>query len=397
VQMRWHPDGRLFLCYSDTSGAKIRLAWKDTVWHYDSIVAAPGYYGHSFSISRRGCLGVSWLSFPYPWQVILARNDAGAWEYDTTGLIVTGPGPALLAYDTAGNPSLAYTLTNDGSCSLVRALLVDSLWQTHTIATTSGWRPTFSCSEYLVSEHDLASLLYFSADEFPGQDPDRPWWTQSLDVATQSADSWVVTWKAGGMNRLVGAEALALDTSNAPQACWCDSLFRYEGVTLDARAYVSSVVIDRLNRPCIAYTRPDLVFTYRTGNQWHLDSVSSATTPESYAALLLNDSGQPLVAYSTASGLYLARGVGIVGQAEERRKPAANSQQLTASVVRNVLFLPANGEGRRAKGKLLDISGRKVLDLHQGANDVSRLPPGVYFVREAQAQAQAVRKVIIAR
>jgi hypothetical protein len=47
--------------------------------------------------------------------------------------------------------------------------------------------------------------------------------------------------------------------------------------------------------------------------------------------------------------------------------------------------------------QLLDISGRKVLDLKSGANDVSGLSPGVYFVRKAQAQAQAVGKVLIAR
>jgi hypothetical protein len=45
----------------------------------------------------------------------------------------------------------------------------------------------------------------------------------------------------------------------------------------------------------------------------------------------------------------------------------------------------------------MDASGRKVLDLRAGANDVRALAPGVYFVREAQApaQAQAVRKVIL--
>jgi len=40
---------------------------------------------------------------------------------------------------------------------------------------------------------------------------------------------------------------------------------------------------------------------------------------------------------------------------------------------------------------LLDISGRKVLDLKPGANDVRQLAPGVYFVRPA------VMKVVIAR
>jgi len=49
----------------------------------------------------------------------------------------------------------------------------------------------------------------------------------------------------------------------------------------------------------------------------------------------------------------------------------------------------------------LDISGRSVLDLRPGANDVWALAPGVYFVREvpqaAGHQPHAVRKVVVAR
>jgi hypothetical protein len=70
-----------------------------------------------------------------------------------------------------------------------------------------------------------------------------------------------------------------------------------------------------------------------------------------------------------------------------------------ATVIRNVLFLPMpSSVEREASSVLLDIGGRKLMDLTPGPNDVSRLSPGVYFVREAQAQAQAqaqaVRKVI---
>jgi hypothetical protein len=49
----------------------------------------------------------------------------------------------------------------------------------------------------------------------------------------------------------------------------------------------------------------------------------------------------------------------------------------------------------QAASWLLDISGRKTPKLLPGPNDVRVLAPGVYFVREAQAQAQAVRKVVI--
>jgi hypothetical protein len=40
----------------------------------------------------------------------------------------------------------------------------------------------------------------------------------------------------------------------------------------------------------------------------------------------------------------------------------------------------ARGEKREARGELLDVTGRKVLGLAPGANDVSRLAPGVYYI-----------------
>jgi hypothetical protein len=49
---------------------------------------------------------------------------------------------------------------------------------------------------------------------------------------------------------------------------------------------------------------------------------------------------------------------------------------------------------------LLDATGRKVLDMQAGANDVSHLSPGVYFVRLASGVARnapSVRKVIVTR
>ena len=85
------------------------------------------------------------------------------------------------------------------------------------------------------------------------------------------------------------------------------------------------------------------------------------------------------------------------------------------TVVRGVLFLPRDMTGKqglyraspRSEGlslfsaTLLDASGRAVMPLRPGPNDVSHLSPGVYFVRERlQARGhklQAVRKVIVAR
>jgi len=79
------------------------------------------------------------------------------------------------------------------------------------------------------------------------------------------------------------------------------------------------------------------------------------------------------------------------------------------TVLRGVLMIGDRGQktadraaasdGGRC-GQLLDISGRKVLDLHPGANDVSRLSPGVYFVRSASGvlrSASGVTKVMVTR
>jgi YVTN family beta-propeller protein len=80
----------------------------------------------------------------------------------------------------------------------------------------------------------------------------------------------------------------------------------------------------------------------------------------------------------------------------EENKQQVSGREPRPTVVRGVLEL---GVGSRQnagyRAGLLDAAGRKVLDLQPGANDVSRLSPGVYFVREAQAQAPDIRKVVI--
>lgn len=65
-----------------------------------------------------------------------------------------------------------------------------------------------------------------------------------------------------------------------------------------------------------------------------------------------------------------------------------------ASIVRGVLSLPP-GVGR---GELLDVTGRSVAGLGPAMNDVSRLRPGIYFIRTTRA-GQPVRtaKVILTR
>jgi|GEM_PF-5795162 len=95
---------------------------------------------------------------------------------------------------------------------------------------------------------------------------------------------------------------------------------------------------------------------------------------------------------------YVSGDIRVPGVGVGERPLGPSCAKEPATVVHGALFLgdcPRTGTVPRTV--LIDISGRKVLDLHAGANDVSHLSPGVYFVRRAQAQAQAVRKVVIQR
>ncbi len=100
---------------------------------------------------------------------------------------------------------------------------------------------------------------------------------------------------------------------------------------------------------------------------------------------------------ATDSGLSVCQryGAGV----EEATDAELRATRCEPTVIRGVMFLPQAASLRLQAPGLLDAAGRKVRDLRPGANDVSGLAPGVYFLREAQAQAQAqtVRKVVIAR
>jgi len=68
--------------------------------------------------------------------------------------------------------------------------------------------------------------------------------------------------------------------------------------------------------------------------------------------------------------------------------------------IRDILCIAVPSGHRISTSDLLDISGRKVMDLLPGPNDVRQLSPGVYFVREPSAanlKPTAVSKVVITR
>jgi len=132
--------------------------------------------------------------------------------------------------------------------------------------------------------------------------------------------------------------------------------------------------------------------------QWLVpDSIKSGDCFVRYAAIEPGGSAEVLTPRAFAIG-------DTMPGVSESRKPQASSRKLGPSIVRSLLVLPQMGAVPSGTvptfgPSLLDAAGRQVLDLRPGANDVRALAPGVYFVREAQAQAQAqaVRKVVVTR
>jgi len=103
--------------------------------------------------------------------------------------------------------------------------------------------------------------------------------------------------------------------------------------------------------------------------------------------LIAGTAGHACYAWPLASGL------------AERTTPDALPLTPNATVVRGVLeigsLLAANSP--RNEIGLYDANGRRVAKLHPGANDVSRLSPGVYFVRSADGGGRSARKVLVQR
>ncbi|MBM3323321.1 hypothetical protein FJY69_07580, partial [candidate division WOR-3 bacterium] len=105
-------------------------------------------------------------------------------------------------------------------------------------------------------------------------------------------------------------------------------------------------------------------------------------------------------------GVYIVEFYGA-GVEERRSTPDASRITPGATIVRGVVVLPRDmtelpgNSDRVQRPALLDISGRVVLTLSPGPNDVSRLAPGVYFVHTQPSAVSrmpyAVTKVVIAQ
>jgi hypothetical protein len=98
-------------------------------------------------------------------------------------------------------------------------------------------------------------------------------------------------------------------------------------------------------------------------------------------------------------GAYFARSDWRSG-IEETPSAELRTTNRGPTVVRGVLFMAgARDEGQGTRDELLDVSGKKVMGLRSGANDLHALAAGVYFVRAVSRKLSAVScsKVVVTR
>ncbi|UCG41897.1 MAG: hypothetical protein JSU73_08385 [candidate division WOR-3 bacterium] len=115
-----------------------------------------------------------------------------------------------------------------------------------------------------------------------------------------------------------------------------------------------------------------------------LDSSSDSVVAEFDAEInnLALDSVSGRVYGGREKALYVFRDT-LTGVSEGRTDVLKKAGRIPATVIRGLLSLSGG-----VKADLLDISGRRVMELEPGHNDIRHVAPGVYFVREEGPRGQ---------
>jgi hypothetical protein len=398
VHMVLLSDGRLLLGYAHAGRGDARLASRDSAWTYEDVPVqldrveavslAPGDSGEvGFGLARRDSARyllrttAGWTHYPIP-AIYEVQCDLGRFP---------------TAFDSTGRPVALVYMTN--VMALVR--LAQDTWEFVDFIDGS---PRAAVVPVELGRHADGRL--WGMDILAVQDVgiDQVW----MDRFEWTGSQWDVRTLAGGDFARMSGPAAALDPGGTPHFCfWCNGTGGPDGFACDSEVVdtgfvpLAGLAVDSESRKLVGYIiNGTLRFAYRDVRGWHHMAVADGVSSFDIVA---GPDGQPWIAYCTADGLFLARGVDITG-VEERSTSCALRITPGVGIVRGVLWLGAGRSqyvGRTGLrdgpcAVLLDASGRRVMELHPGANDVRHLATGIYFIRAAPAQARAVRSVIIA-
>jgi len=369
VELVKASDGSLWTCYQTDSGFVRVACLGDSGWSMTDVVPGDleGLWRPSMAASPHGelCLSCRTQSPDSGW---LYRLIGDTWHAEPYPFIT----PRLcgsIAYDTAGRLHTAFN--QSGS----------DFWAGH--ETDSGWTAGLAVSLFGTGSYvlDLACFTV-AADGGPWYFAYLYWWWSQIVWGEETAlmhfsgDTWDTVWDKSGQGMPI---PLAL-VPHSDSVGWvsvgngvllCDS----ETVDSVSENSVAGLTYTIEDVPLVTwvprYSSAAPVFAFKT-DRWRTENIPG---PDGVGGIdvEVGENGQVFIVYSTEdSGLWCARGTDVVG-VEEGHKLPASSRRLAATIIRS---LPAGAVA-------FDAMGRRVVTPRSG----------VFFVREAQAQA--VRKVVV--
>jgi hypothetical protein len=385
LQLSTAPDGvvHLFYCGSDLV---LRHAYKDSLWHHETVDTFPSLAGWDMDIGSHNELGLA-LDFRNGSVGLLVRQDAG-WVMDSVP-ITAASWDAILSWDSAGNPAVAYVKSKGVVGFAGRS---DSGWVCDTI-TIDPAGSVYVRGLVQDAQDDPCVMVWYNFNQgnvvLQYTRQDTSWFEQTVDAPT---------WRGS-----VQPKATARDPGGMAAVCdnWTDYYgsggvgFRYATVNVKSsiedstQVQVAALAISATGERHVTYldqnTNGPLKHARSAGDAWVKDTVFNGNIDLLGGIDLLN--GLPIIAfYEPGAGICVA-GILLPGISDRPLEVGRAAGQASVLNPRSLMVAEP--------GFVLDLSGRNVLTLHPGTNDVRALAPGVYFVREAQAQAQAVRKIVL--
>jgi hypothetical protein len=379
-------DGVIHVCYG-ASGAPFYHAWKDSVWHRETALRAPISAAFNLAVGRHGEVGVVFYVNPFGGSLYLAEKQDSTWVVDTTPYAAEWP-TMWLAYDTAGIPCLSFG--NWYADELRFAERRGRVWTYYTLAWFNPPYINLDGPSALIFDSLNRPYVSWAESYYPGgeglfyiyRDQSGEWTTVSPNGSTWRA------FDARDTNQI----ALFYDRGEA---------FYYNGEVLDTMEVRWALArLDSGARPHVVYPRGEaLVHRYRYSGRWYCDTIMG-TGEASFFSLAYSPSHELVLCFVRDNAPWIARrGLPTVSIAEDSPGQNLLSRPETdiPSIVRGSLFLPWTLDPS-TPWTLFSITGRKVMELLPGENDIRHVAPGVYFLRSAGSGEQsAVRKVVIQR